>query len=88
MVLSKQKKRKRISLITVQQFDCKSYLVKFVISPTIFYLDDVCRGLLCFGLGPILQWVGELGLTHYSSRTLLKGQFLHKTSAQNKDNKH
>ena len=38
-------------------------------------------GAFCtLGLRSILLWVGELGLTHCSSRSLLKGQSMHKTS--------
>ena len=46
-------------------------------------------GALCWwakarsaGLRPFLLWVGELGLTHYTNRTLLKDQSLHKPSTQ------
>ena len=38
------------------------------------------RAFCALWLRPFLLWVGNLGLTHYLSRTLLRGQSIHKTN--------
>ena len=70
------------------------HLLKPPITKTLKQHDKKTKHILIFvgalyalGLGSFLLWVGELGLSRYPNRTLLKGPSVYKTSIQKKDNR-